>query len=87
MTTRPGTSPGKAKGEPPPSYTTLQRSPCNHKDKHNKNVCDAYKQQVGTVITGFIEKHYILRSKSLKNRLPLGRISLIIASFTLSPLH
>ncbi len=48
LTVRPGTSPGKSKQEPPPSYTTLQRSPCTHRDKGtlNKNMCDAYKQQV-----------------------------------------
>ncbi|XP_037033533.1 neuroligin-1-like isoform X3 [Bradysia coprophila] len=47
LTVRPGTSPGKSKQEPPPSYTTLQRSPCTHRDKGtlNKNMCDAYKQQ------------------------------------------
>lgn len=61
LTARPGNSPGKSKLEPPPSYTTLQRSPCLHKDKCslNKNsVCgnggnssnggDAFKQQVRT---------------------------------------
>lgn len=49
---RPGSSPGKSKQEPPPSYTTLQRSPCTHRDKGtlNKNMCDAYKQQVSEPI-------------------------------------
>ncbi|KAJ6647089.1 hypothetical protein Bhyg_02309 [Pseudolycoriella hygida] len=47
LTIRPGSSPGKSKQEPPPSYTTLQRSPCTHRDKGtlNKSMCDAYKQQ------------------------------------------
>lgn len=53
LTSRPTTSPGTKKRhtqqqEPPPSYTTLQRSPCAHKDKGtmNHSSCDAYKQQV-----------------------------------------
>lgn len=55
LTTRPETtSPGnKKQHEPPPSYTTLQRSPCTHRDTLTKTVCETYKQQQHKVILIF----------------------------------
>lgn len=46
LTNRPNVqASSRAKGEPPPSYTTLQRSPCTHnKDKKAMHADDAHKQ-------------------------------------------
>lgn len=80
LTARPIASPGAKKRhpqqqpEPPPSYTTLQRSPCTHKDKStlNQTMCDAYKQQVRipcskTQYFRFVELHSIARLRHDEN--------------------